>query len=101
MNKRPGSPRTRGMHELPPMLNDATPLGQFGCGAPRALVDAALDKAVSLGPVDFVIYSGDYERHFLDQLQLDPWDVQSNITTTIIDMLTRKFAGAPLVVIPA
>jgi hypothetical protein len=73
----------------------------MGCGSPPALVEEVLSRGATLGPLDFILYSGDYQRHDVDQVTDDLWGVLRGILAETRDMMASAFPDASLVMLPS
>jgi len=79
---------------------ESSPYGQFGCDAPTLLVEQTLDHAQSVvasETIDFILMTGDFVRHGNELLE-NPLQLTREISETVLNMITTRFPGVPILV---
>lgn len=72
----------------------------MGCGSPQALVQGVLDKALELEPFDFILYSGDFQRHNPEEATDDVWGNLQGILEIVRGEMAARF-GQRVMMIPS
>uniref|UniRef100_A0A061QYR5 Calcineurin-like phosphoesterase domain-containing protein n=1 Tax=Tetraselmis sp. GSL018 TaxID=582737 RepID=A0A061QYR5_9CHLO len=80
---------------------DAPKFGAYGCGSPLALVESVVGEASRIATVDFILYSGDYQRHDVAAATDKPWQLLSEVISTVRGVFERHFPNASAVLVPS